>query len=540
MMILGLTTLARVEAGSVRSLDDISTAIKGIRQMPKDALRVLMEEFSVNPAPPLPKCESTPQVPPRSEIQPFNESYMKELTEYLVQTTLGPCEKGAHTPSSTALSGAFILGGKIQPLNFGCVSKEKPETPPTEKSVYRLASVSKTFAVETILQAFWDGKISSLDDEIRKYFPDFYIVNPFGTGQPTFRQMMSQLSGIPREGPCSYCDITTEEMLERISQYNRLMMKPWTHPSYSNLAYSICAKLISERLYDEPWGNYLIKHIASPLNMNCTGTNYTSEILSKMVTNYLLNGKEARFVDLGWLDPSGGVYSTSEDMSLWVLHYLNEWKDATPLGELRRNTMLQAFENPGGYTGIGYPFEIFSSNGYLVRTKSGDLPGLTSFIAMIPELDFGLVLLWNGAGIGTISVARSILDSVIPVLTEQYSTYQSYHFPPVSDSFVKRYTGLYNAPGITVAVNTTTVSILNNTRIAYVDLGELGTVPLQPVNSTGDSYDFRVYVDRSANPCLLWELQADVGEWVHFWTLGDGTKMFSFPGIMFTNFTYVA
>eukprot|EP01138_Halocafeteria_seosinensis_P003632 gb/GECG01003711.1/.p1 GENE.gb/GECG01003711.1/~~gb/GECG01003711.1/.p1 ORF type:complete len:549 (+),score=42.02 gb/GECG01003711.1/:1-1647(+) len=526
-------------ASAEMDMEEFMAALNGV---PPGGIWEALIGDSIDPVPPLPNCESTPPTPPRSDIQQFNTSFMNELTASLLNYTLGPCTSGAHKPSSTALSGAFILGGKIRYFNYGCVSKKQPGQVPTEKTIYRLASNSKTFAVETAIHAFRDGKIDSFDDELRKYFEDFHIPNPFGSSQPTFRQMMSQLSGVPREGPCErpHCNLTTAEMLDRILQYNQLMMSPWTYPSYSNLAYSIFANLISERMYGKPWSEFLVENIAKPLNMNSTGMNYTSEVFSKMVTNYLLDGSEAPFDPLGWLNPAGGVYSTSEDMALWILHYLNEWKDENSLGQLRRNMMMQIYENPGGNTGFGAPWEIFSSHGYLVRTKSGDLPGLTSFIAMVPELDFGLVFLWNGAGIGTIPVGQSVFDAVIPVLRSQYGEYRAHNFPEVSNSFLNSYLGTYYGFGMKVEVNATRDPNLNNTLLSSINLGSFGTFPLKPESSGKHDFAFRVFYRRQTAPCLIWELQANIGEWVYFNTLTNGTRIFNFPGLQFVNFTKIA
>jgi hypothetical protein len=202
--------------------------------------------------------------------------------------------------------------------------------------------------------------------------------------------------------------------------------------------------------------------------------------------------------------------------------------------------MMQVYENPEGYSGFGMPFEIFSSNGYLVRTKAGNLAGLTSFTAMIPELDFGLVLLWNGAGMNTIAVGRTLFDTVIPVLRKQYEDYRVHNFPKLSSDFVDKYVGLYQGlPGTIVSVNATRIPALNNSLLAFISFGPAGTVPLKPESSTGNSFEFRVFLRRTLDTCVITELKADLGEWVNFETLNYGTKQFSFPGIQFLNYTKV-
>lgn len=499
------------------------------------------DDDSIGPVPPLPECETIPSPPPRSEIKQFNATFAAQLKKYLVNTTVGPCKEGAHNPSSTALSGAFILGGKVDYFNFGCVDKTTPQKTPTTKTIYRLGSSTKTFAVETVIKAFVDGKIDSLDDELRKYFPEFYIQNPFGSSQPTFRQMISQLSGSPRGVPCQrpFCNITTSEMLGRISRNSKLMMPPWTKPSYSNMAYCVFSHLIAERLYNMPWSEFLDKHLVKPLGMKSTGVNYTSTVREKMVTNYLLNGDEAPFTRLGWVDPSGGVYSTSEDMATWILHYLNEWKENTPTGQLRRNTMMQMFQNPGGFSGFGAPWEIFSSHGYAVRTKSGKLSGLTTHMGMVPELDFGVILLWNGEGIEPVqNPSRPLFNAIIPSLRNQYVNYHKLHFPQLSDYFLDNYVGLYHGFGAYPVVNATAVPSLNYTLVANIDFGRAGVYYLKPQQSDDNStFVFRIVDLQQQMSCLNEEIMANDGQWISFYPLSNGTKRFSLPWLQFANFT---
>lgn len=493
-------------------------------------------------APPLPECPRTPPLPPRDGIAPLNDSVLSEIRSFLVGNTVGPCTEGGHSPSSTALSAAIVVGSQIHYLNSGCVSKDKPNSPPTTKTIYRLASVTKLFAVETALQAVRDGKLVSLDDELRKYFPDFYIENPFGSTQPTFRQMMSQLSGTPLQGPCdsAACEITTEKILPRIAKHSRLMMPPWSYPSYSNLGYSIFGNLIAERMYNMSWGDFVANKLTKQLGMNNTGLNYTSNVLSRMPTFYLRDGSEAPFQPLGWGNPSGGMYSTSEDMATWISHLLNEWRQGDANGVLRRNMFRQIHENPDAKTGFGAPWEIYRSEPYLLRTKSGGLPGLTSFIALIPELDFGFVFLWNGVVLGADDAGRALSNSLVRILKEQYIQYQNENFPIPSNEFLSEFIGVYEGMGLKAIVNATKDPMLGNRLVAHVDAGPFGELKLKPMPSQSDQYVFRIFFRRDRSGCMAGETASHAGEWVFFKTIDNGTKAFSVPGIRYwVNFTAV-
>jgi CubicO group peptidase (beta-lactamase class C family) len=114
---------------------------------------------------------------------------------------------------------------------------KKTKRPTNSNSIFHIASITKTFVLELAIKAFQNNKIASLDDEVRKYVPNFYIINPFGNSQPTFREMLSHLAGLSRVSPCEdvYCaKEDTSIILERLKT-RRLINAPNTEPRYSNL-----------------------------------------------------------------------------------------------------------------------------------------------------------------------------------------------------------------------------------------------------------------------------------------------------------------
>jgi CubicO group peptidase (beta-lactamase class C family) len=202
---------------------------------------------------------------------------------------------------------------------------KKTKKPTASDTIYLIASISKTFVMEQTVRAYREGKIASLDDEVRKYVPDFSVRNPFGvdhstrrqsqfprrqrgvageteivneherpgkrTHQPTFRAMLSHLSGLSREAPCDdvFCrHIDTATILARLRQQS-LISAPEMSPSYSNLGFALLGNLISERLYNETFEKTLLR-MTRPLAMKWTGYNLTKEIAERMAVEYQVDG----------------------------------------------------------------------------------------------------------------------------------------------------------------------------------------------------------------------------------------------------------
>ena len=91
-------------------------------------------------------------------------------------------------------------------------SNSTDNTKPNGNTVYRIGSVTKVFPVLLIYKLFEGGTIGSIDDPLNKYFPEFHIKNPFTNENITTREIICQMSGLPREAPCLYhCEKTNSK-----------------------------------------------------------------------------------------------------------------------------------------------------------------------------------------------------------------------------------------------------------------------------------------------------------------------------------------
>ena len=119
---------------------------------------------------------------------------------------------------------------------------------PDSNTGFRIGSISKVFTSLQTLILRDQGHIKSLDDDITEYFPEFKIQNPFQTKRGiTFAQLMSHMSGLPRNAPClgifeTGCNISDATMNEHIASL-QLMYPPGTQPSYSNLGFGLLGKV---------------------------------------------------------------------------------------------------------------------------------------------------------------------------------------------------------------------------------------------------------------------------------------------------------
>ncbi|HIF21019.1 MAG TPA: class A beta-lactamase-related serine hydrolase, partial [Gemmatimonadetes bacterium] len=109
--------------------------------------------------------------------------------------------------------------------------------PATEKTVYRVGSVSKLFTDIAIMQLVERGELD-LDAPVSTYLQDFAPENPFGR-EITLRQLTSHRSGLVREPPVGhYFDPTEPSLSQTVASLSStsLVYPPTERIKYSNAA----------------------------------------------------------------------------------------------------------------------------------------------------------------------------------------------------------------------------------------------------------------------------------------------------------------
>lgn len=294
-------------------------------------------------------------------------------------------------------------------------------------STYRIASITKTFTTLGILYQHAAGNLS-LDDPVSHYIADF--ADPDSNGDIpwkdiTLRIMASQLSGIPREmgqadvinelpdptqiglppvgreglPQCYEYDhhsrpCTRTELLENLKK-KAPIFAPNQRSTYSNLNFEILG-LVLENVTGVDYSEYMRQAIFEPLDMPSTS-------LFKPGSDehaVLPVGQFFWDVDEGIHSPTGGIYSSSADMSKYVRYVLTHY-NALATGV---NWMMPASWSGGVNSFYGMPWEIFHTDRILrgskrpvtFVTKAGGVPDYFSRISIMPEYGLGLTILTGG------------------------------------------------------------------------------------------------------------------------------------------------
>jgi len=218
---------------------------------------------------------------------------------------------------------------------------------------------------------------------------------------------------------------------------------------YDNLLYIVAGEVVA-RVSGMSWEDYVQTQILNPLEMN---KSYSSISRIKDKSNLATphsteNGKIKTISPFEEManGAAGGIISNVNDLCNWMLVQLNNGKYGDNLekqifSEDRQKEMwkihsLLPVNNSSRYNshfaGYGLGWMLSDINGKMKVSHTGGLPGMLSITVLIPDLDFGIVILTNTAnGGGGVSrtVSQTIIDSYLGLdefnwLDHYYQFYQ--------------------------------------------------------------------------------------------------------------------
>ncbi len=293
---------------------------------------------------------------------------------------------------------------------FGYADLES-ERKPDEHTLYRVASITKTFTGTAIFQLRDCGRLS-LDDPVVKHIGEFADVEARAGNieAVTLRRLMCHHSGLMAEAPGDQWETLEfpgiEEILKVLPDVE-VVIDPDLAFKYSNLAFALLGEVVS-RVSGQSYTEYVLTNILDPLGMRTSSFELTDALRPRVATGYQILSHEtstsiAPHPHLNGYVAAGGLYSCVADLARWIAFQfrtdVSERADAQVLaGSSLKEMQRPQFVDSGWDTGYCLPWwgqrigkDIFLGHG-------GGLQGFLSQIFFSPERRLGLVALTNSDG----------------------------------------------------------------------------------------------------------------------------------------------
>ncbi len=297
--------------------------------------------------------------------------------------------------------------------------------PMTGDTIFPIASMSKAFTSFGAGLLVDEGRMS-FDAPVVTYLPGLALDDPAATQGLTLRDMLSHRSGMPRHDAVWYHNaaLTREQLLGRMPHLG-FSAPLRARFQYNNIMF-VLSGLAVERTAGEEWERFTERRIFRALDMDRTMFSPQRAAADRNHTNgrEVLNGRQVTvplFRNTPILNPAGGVYSTADDLANWMLVHLSAGQfqgrqviQPSTLADIHRTQMAGgATVRDPEFVPIGYGLGWFTDiyRGRPMVEHGGNLPGVSTLVALLPGERLGVTILVNHGGSELRdALARAIID----------------------------------------------------------------------------------------------------------------------------------
>lgn len=336
------------------------------------------------------------------------------------------------------VDGKLVYSGGI---GYTDVAKKIPATP---KSLFRIASMTKSLTAMGILKLRDEGKLR-LDDPAETYIPELKTHKYLTADAPriTVRNLMTHSAGFPEDNPWGDRQLADSDadLLKLIKDGITTANVPSFAYEYSNLGFAMLGHIITV-VSGKPYQQYITETILKPLGMNDTQWEYSRVPADKLALGY-------RWQDDKWLDEPllhdgsygamGGLITSINDFSKYVALHEAAWpprSDDTggPMVQPVKRSSIREMQQPWTFSGLfaqaknsaglvcptasGYGYGLgWSQNcvGTIGVGHSGGLPGFGSQWRILPDYGIGVIACANLTYAGMGSVNSAVLDTLVAI-----------------------------------------------------------------------------------------------------------------------------
>ncbi len=183
--------------------------------------------------------------------------------------------------------GLVVDGQLVYKNSYGYTDVEK-KIPATSSSLFRIASMSKSFTCMAILKLRDEGKLN-LDDPAYLYIPELKNLKYPTADAPaiTIRHLMTHGAGFPEDNPWGDRQLADSEkdLMEFIGKQISFSNPPGIAYEYSNLGFALQGRIIT-KVSGMQYQDYIKKNIFEPLGMKTTTYEYGDVAADKLAHRY--------------------------------------------------------------------------------------------------------------------------------------------------------------------------------------------------------------------------------------------------------------
>ncbi|WP_419722994.1 serine hydrolase domain-containing protein [Sphingobium aquiterrae] len=310
----------------------------------------------------------------------------------------------------------------VKGLGVQDIVQKRPVTP---DSLFRIASMTKSFTALSILKLREQGKLS-LDDLAEKYVPEMR-----GWTYPTadaprirIRDLLTHSAGFVTDNPWGdrQQPLSQAEFTRMLKEGVPFSGAAGTGYEYSNFGFAVLGRIVAN-IADMPYRSYVERNILTPLGMTASGFEVTEAPAERRAIGY--RWEEGRWEDGQWkeeptmadgaFNAMGGLQVSANDYARYVAFLLSAWPprdgaEAGPVGRasvrmLAEGSNFMSIAQRTGKSGPG-ACRLAAAYGFGMRiaqdcdlgltlSHGGGYPGYGSHVLLMPQSGIGIFVFTN-------------------------------------------------------------------------------------------------------------------------------------------------
>ncbi|WP_052101109.1 serine hydrolase domain-containing protein [Novilysobacter arseniciresistens] len=376
----------------------------------------LQPAVATTPAARQPAKPAAPPLPAEFDVQMF-----EAMAQQIVANQRVP-----------GLAMAIVHDGEVLSARGYGITDVSDAEPVDAHTVFRLASLSKGFAGTMAGLLVNDGRLR-WDSKLTDYMPEFQLSQPGAASQITVADLLSHRVGLSHNA--------FDRDLERYVDYRTLTRRlasaplkcqPGTCYAYQNVAFSLIGDIVFATTGDF-YSQEVRSRLLKPLGMNDASLGLEGIESSARWAKPHVRGRGRG----GWVSvmpkptyyevaPAAGVNASASDMAQWLIAQTGHRPDVIPAPLLatlhqplvdtpyqtRSSSWRRARLDSAGYA-LGW--RVYDYSGTPLVYHAGAVQGYRGMIALLPEQDLGIVVLWNGESSVPTGLLPTMLDRAVGI-----------------------------------------------------------------------------------------------------------------------------
>lgn len=313
---------------------------------------------------------------------------------------------------AVGLALGVVRDGEVAELQCRGLADIESGTPITDRTVFRVASISKTFTAVAVMQLVESGLVD-LDRPATDYLRSYRLaLADEGDPVPTVRQLLTHTAGMPESarpwhafrpdfGESFPLSTPMPTLAEFYRGTLRLEAPPGSRFVYGNQSFATLGQIV-EDVSGEPLHQYLRRMVFDPIGMTDSDLVRSEAVSGHLATGYRLGSRGPVAVEHREMVTAGAasVYSTPRDMGRYLGALLGG--GANRHGRMLRPETLETMYEPqyrpdSRLPGIGIAFTRIDLGGHPAVEHGGVLPGFNSQIFVAPEDGVAVMAFTNGS-----------------------------------------------------------------------------------------------------------------------------------------------